>query len=75
MLYKKEAKLDKKCEYNFKRVHNLSILFKLQNKDLGFNFSVIMTKQMNRNIYSNPVKTDYYTLVITILVYQMCSKI
>ena len=74
MLYKKEAKLDKKCEYNYKRVHNLSILVKLQNKDLGFNFSVI-TKQMNRNIYSNPVKTDSYALVITILVYQMCSKI
>ena len=68
MLYKKEAKLDKKCEYNYKRVHNLSILVKLQNKDLGFNFSVI-TKQMNRNIYSNPVKTDSYALVITILVY------
>ena len=68
MLYKKEAKLDKKFEYNYKRVHNLSILVKLQNKDLGFNFSVI-TKQMNRNIYSNPVKTDSYALVITILVY------
>lgn len=73
-VYKKEANLEKKNVNIILKEYTIFPSCSNYKIRIWGSISVLSPKKWI-GIYSNPVKTDSCAVVITILVYQMCSKI